>query len=205
MRPSKRCAVRIGSRTLVSLAFCAAVAAAVIAHIAIDVLGDYALTADSYDNLRHGSRELASFIAFILAVTLAVRGLRICCEIAAANRTRILLPVNRLRDWIGFVLAAGAAAVVLGRAVIVVAALGLQGTETRADTWDDCIGAALDKWFGTPAAPTLVNQRFSDTYSYGDLKVQLVYSCYLIKHGDDYLLWDAGHAMTTPNVAPKGI
>ena len=56
---------------------------------------------------------------------------------------------------------------------------------------------------GTPAAPTMVNQRFSDTYAYGDLKVQLVYSCYLIKHGDDYLLWDTGHAMTTPNVAPK--
>jgi N-acyl homoserine lactone hydrolase len=56
---------------------------------------------------------------------------------------------------------------------------------------------------GTPGAPTAVNQRFSDTYSYGDLKVQLVYSCYLIKHGDDYLLWDTGHAMTTPNVAPK--
>jgi N-acyl homoserine lactone hydrolase len=56
---------------------------------------------------------------------------------------------------------------------------------------------------GTPNPPTAVNQRFSDTYSYGDLKLQLVYSCYLIKHGDDYLLWDVGHAMTTPNVAPK--
>jgi N-acyl homoserine lactone hydrolase len=56
---------------------------------------------------------------------------------------------------------------------------------------------------GTPNPPTAVNQRFSDTYAYGDLKLQLVYSCYLIKHGDDYLLWDAGHAMTTPNVGPK--
>jgi N-acyl homoserine lactone hydrolase len=56
---------------------------------------------------------------------------------------------------------------------------------------------------GTPAAPTAVNQRFSDTYAYGDLKLQFIYSCYLIKHGDEYLLWDAGHAMTTPNVAPK--
>ena len=56
---------------------------------------------------------------------------------------------------------------------------------------------------GTPAAPTAVNERFSDTYAYGDLKLQLVYSCYLIKHGDEYLLWDTGHAMTTPNVAPK--
>ena len=56
---------------------------------------------------------------------------------------------------------------------------------------------------GTPQAPTPVNQRFSDTYAYGDLKLQFVYSCYLIKHGDDYMLWDTGHAMTAPNVAPK--
>ncbi len=65
----------------------------------------------------------------------------------------------------------------------------------------DMLLARLD--CGTPQAPTLVNQRFSDTFGYGDLKVQLIYSCYLIKHGDDWLLWDTGHAMTTPNVAPK--
>jgi len=56
---------------------------------------------------------------------------------------------------------------------------------------------------GTPQAPIPVNQRFSDTYTYGDLKLQFVYSCYLVKHGDDYLLWDTGHAMTAPDVAPK--
>jgi N-acyl homoserine lactone hydrolase len=56
---------------------------------------------------------------------------------------------------------------------------------------------------GTPQAPIAVNQRFSDTYAYGDLRLQFVYSCYLIKHGDEYLLWDTGHAMTMPNVAPK--
>jgi N-acyl homoserine lactone hydrolase len=56
---------------------------------------------------------------------------------------------------------------------------------------------------GTPQEPTAVNQRFSDTYAYGDLKLQFVYSCYLIKHGDEYLLWDTGHAMTMPKVAPK--
>jgi N-acyl homoserine lactone hydrolase len=56
---------------------------------------------------------------------------------------------------------------------------------------------------GTSAAPVPVNQRFSDTYAYGDLKLQFVFSCYLVKHGDDYLLWDTGHAMTAPNVAPK--
>lgn len=56
---------------------------------------------------------------------------------------------------------------------------------------------------GTPPAPTPVNQRFSDTYSLGDLKVQFVFSCYLIKHGNDYMLWDTGHSMSAPNVAPK--
>jgi N-acyl homoserine lactone hydrolase len=56
---------------------------------------------------------------------------------------------------------------------------------------------------GTPAPPTDVALRFTDTYAYSGLKVQLVYSCYLIKHGDDYMVWDTGHAMTTPNVAPK--
>src|SRR5580692_1494676 len=56
---------------------------------------------------------------------------------------------------------------------------------------------------GTPQAPTPVNPRFSDTFSYGDLKLQFVFSCYLIKHDDEYLLWDTGHAMTAPNVAPK--
>ena len=51
---------------------------------------------------------------------------------------------------------------------------------------------------GTPQAPTPVNQRFSDTFAYGDLKLQFVFSCYLIKHGDEYLLWDTGHSMSAP-------
>ena len=45
---------------------------------------------------------------------------------------------------------------------------------------------------GTPQAPTPVDARFSDTFAYGDLKLQFVFSCYLIKHGDDYMLWDTG-------------
>ena len=38
---------------------------------------------------------------------------------------------------------------------------------------------------GTPAVLPL-SPRFSDTYAYGDRKNQFVFSCYLIKHGDDY-------------------
>src|SRR5882724_5384487 len=56
---------------------------------------------------------------------------------------------------------------------------------------------------GTPGGPIDVNVRFSDTYAYNNLKMALVYSCYLVKHGNEYLVWDTGHAMTTPNVAPK--
>jgi len=87
-----------------------------------------------------------------------------------------------------------------GLCVGVLCAGGLIAQPARADAPDMAL-TRLD--CGTPGAPTLVNQRFSDTYSYGDLKVQLVYSCYLVKHGSQYLLWDTGHAMTTPNVAPK--
>jgi glyoxylase-like metal-dependent hydrolase (beta-lactamase superfamily II) len=42
------------------------------------------------------------------------------------------------------------------------------------------------------AAPQADAARFSDTYAYDGLKVQLTVSCYLVKHGQDYLLWDAG-------------
>ena len=56
---------------------------------------------------------------------------------------------------------------------------------------------------GTPQAPTDVAQRFTDTYAYNGVKIQFVYSCYLIRHGDDYMVWDTGHPMNAPNVAPK--
>jgi N-acyl homoserine lactone hydrolase len=56
---------------------------------------------------------------------------------------------------------------------------------------------------GTPAAPTEVNQRFTDINAYPGVKLQLVFSCYLIKHGNDYMVWDSGHATTAGAVAPK--
>jgi N-acyl homoserine lactone hydrolase len=77
----------------------------------------------------------------------------------------------------------------------------LAGIATSAQAAPEMSLARID--CGTPQAPTVVNERFSDTYAYGDLKVQFVFSCYLIKHGDDYMLWDTGHSMTAPNVAPK--
>ena len=56
---------------------------------------------------------------------------------------------------------------------------------------------------GTNAAPTEVSLRFSDSYAFSGLKVQLTYSCYLIRHGDDYLVWDTGFPMGAGPTAPK--
>src|SRR4051812_44944637 len=55
---------------------------------------------------------------------------------------------------------------------------------------------------GTSAAPSDVT-RFSDTYSFNGLKVQLAISCYLIRHGDDYMIWDTGNPAGTAASAPK--
>ena len=48
---------------------------------------------------------------------------------------------------------------------------------------------------GTGGPPGDMNLRFSDTFSLVGLKMSLVYSCYLIKHGNDYMVWDSGHSM----------
>src|SRR5437868_5413195 len=55
---------------------------------------------------------------------------------------------------------------------------------------------------GTSAAPSDVG-RFSDTYAADGMKVQLAISCYLIKHGDDYMIWDTGNPAGTAASAPK--
>jgi len=56
---------------------------------------------------------------------------------------------------------------------------------------------------GTAATPTDVGQRFSDTFAYKDLKLTFTYSCYLIKHGGEYMVWDTGFAPGTNPNAPK--
>ena len=56
---------------------------------------------------------------------------------------------------------------------------------------------------GTGATPTDVGQRFSDTFAYKDLKLTFTFSCYLIKHGNDYMVWDTGFAPGTNANAPK--
>jgi N-acyl homoserine lactone hydrolase len=49
---------------------------------------------------------------------------------------------------------------------------GTLGLQAPAQAAADMSLTRLD--CGTPQAPTAVNERFSDTYSYGDLKLQFV-------------------------------
>jgi glyoxylase-like metal-dependent hydrolase (beta-lactamase superfamily II) len=57
---------------------------------------------------------------------------------------------------------------------------------------------------GTPQGPNDVSGRFTDTFAYGTKKlVEWTFSCYLIKHGDDYMIWDTGQSMGAGAVAPK--
>ena len=39
--------------------------------------------------------------------------------------------------------------------------------------------------------------RFSDVSAFKGLTIQLTFSCYLVKHGNDYLVWDAGNPAAT--------
>ena len=47
---------------------------------------------------------------------------------------------------------------------------------------------------GTGATPTNVNERFSDTFAFKGLSLVFTFSCYLIKRGDEYMVWDTGFA-----------
>jgi len=60
---------------------------------------------------------------------------------------------------------------------------------------------------GTAAKPTNVAERFSDTFAYKpDLALAFTFSCYLIKHGDEYMVWDTGFAPgSNPQRAEVGI
>jgi N-acyl homoserine lactone hydrolase len=46
-------------------------------------------------------------------------------------------------------------------------------------------------------------RRFSDTFAYSNPKVPFTFSCYVIKHGDDYMVWDTGFKPGSNANAPK--
>lgn len=45
-------------------------------------------------------------------------------------------------------------------------------------------------------------RRFSDTFAYSEPRVPFTFSCYVVKHGDDYMVWDTGYAPGSHANAP---
>jgi len=58
---------------------------------------------------------------------------------------------------------------------------------------------------GTPreALAGEIGLNFSDTFANTVPSIRLVFSCYLIKHGNEYMVWDTGWGLNTGPVAPK--
>src|SRR6516162_9968832 len=58
---------------------------------------------------------------------------------------------------------------------------------------------------GTPrgALAGEIGLNFSDTFANSVPSIRLVFSCYLIKHGNEYMVWDSGFVMNAGPVAPK--
>ncbi|MBV8836227.1 MAG: N-acyl homoserine lactonase family protein [Alphaproteobacteria bacterium] len=82
-------------------------------------------------------------------------------------------------------------------------AVGLCGASAQAQTPPEVTLTRMSDC-GTSPPPVEVALRFTDVYAYGGVKIPFVFSCYLVKHGDDYMMWDTGHSMTAPGgVAPK--
>ena len=46
-------------------------------------------------------------------------------------------------------------------------------------------------------------RRFSDTFAYSDPKIPFTYSCYVIRHGEDVMVWDTGYLPGSNENAPK--
>ncbi|GHA83199.1 N-acyl homoserine lactonase family protein [Cognatilysobacter bugurensis] len=85
------------------------------------------------------------------------------------------------------------------RAAVLVACAGAALSAHAADAANVAL-ARLD--CGSQPEPVSVAS-FSDTMEHPDLKLPLTYSCYLVRHGDRYLLWDAGNALDGSARAPK--
>jgi hypothetical protein len=80
----------------------------------------------------------------------------------------------------------------LSLSVVGVCANVLVGLPAFAQAPTDVTPTRID--CGTGAQPTDVGQRFTDTFAYKDLELTFTFSCHLIEHGTDYMVWDTGFA-----------
>jgi glyoxylase-like metal-dependent hydrolase (beta-lactamase superfamily II) len=57
---------------------------------------------------------------------------------------------------------------------------------------------------GTGAKPVAIAERFTDTFAYSpDKQLPFTYSCYVIRHGSDIMVWDTGFPPGANPNAPK--
>ncbi len=87
----------------------------------------------------------------------------------------------------------------LARAFVLAAAGFFSVTADAAQAADVAL-ARMD--CGTEPQPVSMAS-FSDTFAYETFELPLTYSCYLIRHGGTYMLWDTGNALDGSPEAPK--
>jgi len=141
--------VPVVSRSLVALVIATAGFAALVAHATIDVVADYLVSHASYDDVSsHASRGLVGVIAAIVAGTVALHGLRLCCE-AAASQTRASASALRWRSAPLFV---GATMLLAAIAVPLMELFDSRLAGTALANVDDAFGGSLLLGLGTTIA-----------------------------------------------------
>jgi N-acyl homoserine lactone hydrolase len=82
----------------------------------------------------------------------------------------------------------------LGLAAVLLANVGLSAGLAAAQSAAELSLTRFDCGKTTTLADV---SRFSDVAAFKGLSIQLTFSCYLIKHGNDYLVWDTGNPPAT--------
>jgi len=117
--------------------------------------------------------------------------------------------MNRIEFRIGAVLLASLASAAIAPSAHAAPAKAEPAKATPAQTPPAEAAAELSLTrFDCGKSTTLADvSRFSDVAAFKGLSIQLTFSCYLVKHGNDYLVWDTGNPAatgTTPApTAPK--
>jgi hypothetical protein len=137
----------------VLLVVLSAAVAALIAHIGIDVLGDYLLPHDTYDDVAHGSRSVVSAGALAVLVAAALRSM-----FALLDRSRAAVRLECARARSQPQVIARYASVVVGLAFALVAGmeiLDLTLAGQSIDGIEDVMGGSLVLGFGVTFATAL--------------------------------------------------
>ncbi|HTX59010.1 MAG TPA: hypothetical protein VMH02_04975 [Verrucomicrobiae bacterium] len=132
--------MRAAYRSLGALFLAAVAAAAAFAHYAIDVVGDYALPHDTYDDVAHASREVLAIAAVVIALGIGMRALRRCCELGAAHRLLLVAPALSWKACLPF---AACTAVLASIVVPVMELIDARAAGASIDDLGDAFGGSI--------------------------------------------------------------